>query len=1071
MNKPGRRGPVGLLRKWVQIYKNEMTLFLWVSAVYFLIRSSTIIFGNFTETTFLKRYGVAYLPLMYIINAVVTFPAVGLMATLQKRVSAGRLLVGALLFCGVSIAALRFLIPFKTDSLYPVLFVLKGQYEILLGLLFWTVANDLFAARQSKRIFPLITAGGLMGSIIGSFVTPAMADIISTDNLMMAYLCMTVTGAVVVKRMNRRFPHRLSQESGTTPLSSSHGSMREQIKQIPEIVKRSNLIKVLIFLNLLPNVVVPILNFQFRYAVDQYYATEGGLLGFFGYFMGSVNVMNLFILLFVGRIFGRWGLPAALIFHPANYLLAFLALLFRFDIFSVVYARLSTTVLRTTISKPAKAVLMGLLPKNHRDIVRSFLRGVVAKIGIITGALLVLLSEGLLHPKYLSIPASVFVGGWMMASLYFKRHYLDMLLNIISEQETAAGTENRTLAEIFKDKQVQKRLLSRFSAAHGEEMLWYGGLLRTLKVRELDERILRAFKARDEKTQIGLLSMLSAENEKKTINALSQWMDPSKEQLMVAIAELANRLSKEAARSLNLDILGTAVGPEAKSHAVAALYRSSPEIHGETIRNWLSSSDQTLRRAGIIAAGKSEDPAFAKTLKALLKRESAPANIVHLLKGLARLDNRDLSREISGFLYHAEASVRHAALESYEIQNDDHLKHVIHCLGDSSLEIRKKAISKILNASYQNNHLLVTSLYLPDRHIQKGLQRLLDSVQMPDLDIGAFVNHQLKRGYDDLICENALGELPQSVVGDTLVEHLREERRMKMENLLRVMAAKDATGKMKIIRRGISSDNRRRRSNSLEALDQFLDRSLSRFMMPLMDNTPKSGTIAMGRKHFRLPHFKDDPFLLFSHLLENPDWVTTILTLALMAQRHGALKLDSAMVQRLNKRLDRKGLPTVDDIFKLKTVPFLDKLIFLKGIQVLEGLSIGEIAEIALHARSINYSPGQVVVQAKETVGAMYFVMKGKVSVLKASKDPRETKDAISIDQIGIKGFFGELPLIDSGKHLTTVKTVEDSQFLALPRTEFIKIAHEFPVVLLRLAGVLGHRLRKMEESPGLKDF
>jgi len=1061
---------MGLLRKWVQIYRNEMTLFLWVSAAYFLIRSSTIIFANFTETTFLKRYGVAYLPLVYMINAAVTFPAVSLMAMLQKRVSAGRLLAGVLLFCGVSIAVLRFLIPYEMDTLYPVLFVLKGQYEILLGLLFWTVANDLFDARQSKRIFPLITAGGLIGSIIGSFATPAMADIISTDNLMMAYLCMTVAGAVTVKWMGRRFPHRLLKKNGTTPLPSSHVSMTEQFKQIPKIVKSSNLIKVLILLNLLPNVVFPILNFQFRFAVNQYYATEGGLLGFFGYFMGSVNTMNLFILLFVGRIFGRWGLPAALMFHPANYLLAFLALLFRFDIFGAVYARLSTTILRTTINKPARAALMGLLPKNHRDIVRSFLRGVAAKIGIIAGSLLVLLSESYLHPRYLSIPACVFVGGWMMASLYFKRHYLDMLLNIISKQGTAGGAENRNLADIFKGKEVQKRLLSRFSAAGGKEMLWYGRLLRTLKVPELDERILQAFKTRDEKTQIGLLSILSTENETKIINTLRQSLDPSKEELMIAIVKSANRLSEEAARPLNLDILDMAIGLKAKSHAVAGLYRSRPEIHGETIRNWLNSSDQTLRQAGIIAAGRSEDPAFAKPLKALLKKESATGNIIHVLKGLARLKTKGLSREISGFLYHAEASVRHAALESFEIKNDDHLKHVIQCLGDSSLEIRKKAISKILNAPYQNNHLLITSLYLPDRHIQKGLQRLLDSVQMPDLNIGAFVNHQLKRGYDHLICENALGGLPQSVLGDTLVEHLRQERRMKMENLLRVMAAKDTTGKMKIIRRGISSDNGRRRSNSLEALDQFLDRSLSRFMMPLMDNTPKSRTIDIGRKHFRLPHFKDDHFLLFSHLLENPDWVTTVLTLALMAQYHGTLKLDSAMVQRLNKKLDRKGLPTVDAIFKLKTVPFLEKLIFLKGIQILKGLSIGEIAGIALHTSGINYSRGEVVIQAKEPVEAIYFIMKGKVSVLNDSEKRKGTKNE-SIDQIGINGFFGEAALIDSGEHLTTVRTLQESQFLLLPETEFIKIAHDFPLVLLRLAGVLGHRLRKMEKRLDQKDL
>jgi len=123
-----------LLSEWIQIYKNEIALFLWVSIVYFLIRSSNILFSNFAETTLLKRFDVAYLPMIYMVNALFAFLSVSLITVLQRRLSASHLLVYILLFCGASVGGLRFLIPLNFSMMYPAIFVLKAQYETLLGL-------------------------------------------------------------------------------------------------------------------------------------------------------------------------------------------------------------------------------------------------------------------------------------------------------------------------------------------------------------------------------------------------------------------------------------------------------------------------------------------------------------------------------------------------------------------------------------------------------------------------------------------------------------------------------------------------------------------------------------------------------------------------------------------------------------------------------------------------------------------------------------------------------------------------------------------------------------------------
>ena len=55
---------------FLKLYEEEVSLLLWTAALLFVIRSSGIILNNYAETAFLKRYGVEYLPIVNMINAI-----------------------------------------------------------------------------------------------------------------------------------------------------------------------------------------------------------------------------------------------------------------------------------------------------------------------------------------------------------------------------------------------------------------------------------------------------------------------------------------------------------------------------------------------------------------------------------------------------------------------------------------------------------------------------------------------------------------------------------------------------------------------------------------------------------------------------------------------------------------------------------------------------------------------------------------------------------------------------------------------------------------------------------------
>ena len=572
--------------RWLKVQPDEIGVFLWSAAILYLIRTSNILFNNFAETAFLKRFGVEYLPIVYIINSLTTFVIMAAITGVLRKLPSGRMLAYMMMFCGLSVAALRPVVSMGFDMVYPVLFVLKAQFEGLLALVFWNLANDFFNTRQSKRIFPLITAGGVIGAIIGSFITPALSKAISFDNLMLAYAVSCMLGATMVWGMNRQYPV-LNLSERKAKKGAPKISMIKEIKQIGPMLKESTLLKILVLLTLLPNIALPIMNYQFNFAVNETYATEGGMVAFFGYFRGVLNIVSLVILLFVGKIYTRWGLPVALMFHPANYAIAFLGFLFRFDIVTAMYARLSTRVLLVTINNPARNILVGLFPDEFRALLRPFLRGTVVRVGILLGSGVIFLSEHLVHPRWLSLVGLVVSLTWVATSIWLKRSYSDILLGLIGRNVIdLRSLQDQDVGAIFKDKRAQDQLVEACMASRGKACLWYAEMMKAQQVPEVEEHLLKLIQTKDEKTAISLLPLIPKGTGAKALETYQALADPAKPVLTAALAAAAGRLPLEESASFLRKLLDQEQDLRVQAQAVIGLYHLEPEKYHFTIERW-----------------------------------------------------------------------------------------------------------------------------------------------------------------------------------------------------------------------------------------------------------------------------------------------------------------------------------------------------------------------------------------------------------------------------------------------------------------------------------------------------
>ena len=885
-----------LIGKWLNVYEDEIRLLLWTFFLYFLLTSSNVILNNYAETAFLKRFGVEYLPIVYMLNSIALFFLMGVLTGIMGRVPGARILSHLFIFCGVSVAGIRFLIPFGFDLIYPALFMLKAQYEALLGLLFWNLANDLFNTRQSKRLFPLITAGGVIGSIIGSFGTPFLAKAITLDNLLFFYLGTTLVGAVVVRRMGKGYPTLLfSDKKGKK--SKTRRNLIGEFKNILPLIKESSLIKILILLTFLPNIIIPILNYQFNYAVNAQYATESGLIQFFGYFRGSLNIVSLIILLFVGRIYSRWGLPVALMFHPVNYVLAFLAFVFRFDIFSAMYARMSTMVLRVTINNPARNILMGLIPESLRAVLRPFLRGTVVRVGLLLGSGMILISENFFHPRYLSLIAIPFAAAWLASVLSLKKEYSKILLDLVSKDMfDLKALEETDLEHVFSGKEITSRLVQAFHESFGNRSIWYARLLKALKIRDLDQHLLTALDHQDNRTRIGLVELLSPKSGRKAASLLMDLAKSEKNQdLTVAALQAINRLDPEFSETFDYEYFTHHHHPEIRAHGLIGLYRRAPEKYHPTIQSYLRSDALKDRQTGVIAAGGSGDKLFTDRLKEMLVTQENEPIVPDLLNALYALKEAKLNDLAHPYLSNQTGRVRLAALSVLEIDNDELLRKVILMMGDSSGDIFQMAPKKIETAPYQNTQLLVESLTIPNSRIRKAIFNLLESLNIKDLDVFRFARNQIKDSYQYLSDALSLETFPENDSRNLLVDHLNQKKLQRIENILHVLALQDTSGQMKIIYRGTFSSDSRKRANAMEALENMMDKQLFKEMIPLMESSSPQESLNIGRKRFQLIGLDSGEKVFISQLLSAKDWVTVALTLDLL-QNTGSAQIANNMI-------------------------------------------------------------------------------------------------------------------------------------------------------------------------------
>jgi CRP-like cAMP-binding protein len=103
-----------------------------------------------------------------------------------------------------------------------------------------------------------------------------------------------------------------------------------------------------------------------------------------------------------------------------------------------------------------------------------------------------------------------------------------------------------------------------------------------------------------------------------------------------------------------------------------------------------------------------------------------------------------------------------------------------------------------------------------------------------------------------------------------------------------------------------------------------------------------------------------------------------------------------------------------------------------------------------------DFSSGDIIFQEGEPGKTMYLVLKGLINIQVKGK---------SVAKIGPGDFFGEMSLIDARYRSATAMAMRDSQLVAVPENQFLRMVKKNPEFALYILKILVRRLRNMDEK------
>lgn len=951
----------------LQIRAGEAKMVAFVAALFAFIEIGRGIGGNTADGLFFVRFGVQNLPYMYMILGAATFVVMVTYAAGLGRVNPHSFFVELLVVIAAVLLVERAAVAFDFPILYAVVWITINIISLVLGTFVWTIATGVCDTRQAKRLFSLFTSAGILGGVVGNFLTGTLAKAVGTENLLILYAVLIVVSLVITREITRRY-------FKSAPTSKESHFIRE-IRVGFDFVRTSPLLRLIGVGSVLFSVLYFSISFPFSKIVSASLSSEAEIAGFLGTFSGVVTLATFLVSLFLAnRLYTRIGIVNSLLLLPITYLIGFVFFALSFSLPMAIVVRFAQMVVLGGIASPGAATIYNIVPPEKRAQVQSFDSGVTAQIGIALSGVLLILGEQALTTTQIFLMGGVFALICSYLVWRMRKGYADALLHALragfidvftgaSQGLQNLGTDTNARRVAIEGLRDSKPAVRRVSAE----------IIGKLNARDAIEPLTQALDDSNAEVRFAAIHALVHLDARDAVSAITARLNDSEPTVRTGAIDALAALS---ANGGSRDILVAALrdpNPSVKSRAAVALdHLGNHEDAHAAIETLLDSDLSADWIAGLDALAETPDIDSFHAEK-FLRNDSALVRAASVHALAASKDHRAL---LVSALDDADARVREAAAVAFK-SSAEPLDEIVRVLYSGS----ERAQDAALNAL--------------DGHGADAQKEIVDWALL-----------QIRRVSDYRAWSAAFRRSDECTVlrGAHYLRDLLDRReRQATRRILRALALIGTPDAIQTIAKGLQASSTETRAQAIEALDTLGEKRIARGLIPLLEESSSNST--------------DGATTILRRLTLNPDpWFRALAV-------HAIGEMLSRDLHTLSTRAHQDADPIVREAAiaaigtggemteTLKTLGTIDRILFLRQVPVFADLEPEDLKQIAEIASERIFLEGDYLCREGEIGDELFVIVEGQVLVTKGSNGDRRTLRTLNVgEQIGELAILREQP-------------------------------------------------------------
>ncbi len=1016
------------LFSFLQIRAGELEMVSLVASLFACIQAGQGIGWNAADALFFLRFGVDYLPYMFMALGVVT-SLVGLsyaagMNRFEKGAYVRALVLGAALVLFVERAAIGLNpIVFREaneplrGALYPVLWLSINAINIVSGIFVWNVAGQVCDARQAKRLFSLFASAGILGGVVGNLATGALAEALGTENLLLIQGALFLLSLALTREIARRFFPRGTQ----APAASSWW---RDLRVGYDVIRTSRLMQFIACASVLFSVLFFSMSFPFSKIVSASFSTEAEVAGFLGLFSSVVTAATFVIsLLVASRLYARMGVATAVLVFPLVYLSGFVLWAIHFNLTTAVIARGAQMIVLGGIASTAWNAFFNVVCSEKRGQVQMFEAAVPSQIGVVASGILLILGDRVLTTTQIFVMGMVTavlcaILVWRMRAEYGLA-LVDALRTGLADVFTDAP---RGLVDLSIDKRARHTALAGLTDPKPTVRRTAAEILGKMEVQEAAQPLVLALGDPDADVRDAALGALTA------LHASD------------AAAQIAARLSDPA--------------PSVRARAVQALSALGLGS-AQTWTRVLQDPDPAVRSRAVAASCRLGGVAEARAALATLLESPNPAFRMQGLESIAECRDGIEPPRVAGFLRDESTGVRLAAVKALgSFGDDDVVAPLLQALDDPDERVRGAASQALQRAQGASPALLETLKTGSERAQDAALVALQHHARAAREAAVDWALTQVPRAAQyrtmRMALENAAGNGNGSLA---FLRDLLGDREWEIEHrILHALALVGTWESIELIERGLRSRHPEPRAQALEALDALSDPRVARALIPLLENESPTGGQDSRRALEQVTHLSD-PWLraLATHAIGEM-LVRDFKTVIARARQDPSPLVRQVAGEVMRASPLQMGENMADSV---KTLGTMERILFLRQVPIFSHLAPEDLLQIADLSNERVFEDGDYVCREGELGDELFVIVEGQMCVARQSNGALRTLRTLQAgEQIGELAILRKQPrsasVIARGSHVRA---------LVLRGEALQAILRERPQVALAMLSSLADRL------------